>query len=134
MKKRLIKKSIYSGEYDVDDIIPNFDISKLIMSRDSLYGAYSDCFNYNKKSTTNAPIGVWITDDGEFVLVDGYHRVAEMLLQGIQQTDVEVWNVGYSDWKYPDEKFIVDFSLPWNGLEDFADDEILQDDYDNNYK
>lgn len=131
--KRLIKKSIYDGEYDIDDIIPNFDISKLTLSRNSLFGAYSDCIDYNRKSQTKGPLGIWITDNGEYVLIDGYHRMIDMLFMGQQYADLEVWNIGYSDWKYPDEKFEINFSLKWNGLEDLCDNEILENDYEEHY-
>ena len=134
--KRLKKLNEYNLQYDIGDIIKDFDISKLIMSRDSLYQSYNDVIRNNKESvSTGMPLGVWITDDNEFVLVDGYHRMIDLLFNGIKQADIEIDTVGYSDyWAYPNDKFDIDYSLKWNGLEDFCDDETLEDDYEEHYQ
>ena len=117
--KRLKKLNEYNLQYDIGDIIKDFDISKLIMSRDSLYQSYNDVIRNNKESvSTGMPLGVWITDDNEF-----------------KQADIEIDTVGYSDyWAYPNDKFDIDYSLKWNGLEDFCDDETLEDDYEEHYQ
>lgn len=131
---RLKKLSEYTGEYDIDDIINNFDISKLVVSRDSVFESYKDCIDRNKKSQTVGPLGVWITNDNEYVLVDGYHRLIDMLFTGKQYTDIEIWHIGYSDYRYPNDKFEINFSLKWNGLEDICDEEILEMDYEEHYQ
>lgn len=129
--KRLIKKSIYNLQYEKNDIINNFEINKLLISTKSLYNAYVD-FLSGKPSTTNEPLGIWINSNNEFMLVDGYHRLIELLLKSTTTSDIKIWGIGYSDyWKDIDDPFNIDFNLKWNGLEEFADEECLQDDYDN---
>lgn len=127
MTKRLIKAENYS----VNEIITEFDISKLLVSRNSLYGAYIN-ISSNKKSKTNEPLGVWINDDNEFMLVDGYHRLVELLFKKIEKSDIKIWGIGYTNyWADIVDPFEINFNLKFNGLEDLADEEVLIDDYEN---
>ena len=65
------------------------------------------------------------------MLVDGYHRMIEILFTNKTNYDIKIWGVGYTDyWADITDPFEIDFNLKWNGLEDLADEECLQDDYD----
>ena len=131
--KRL-KKLNYSLNYEIGDIIKDFDISKLIMSRNSLYKSYIDVSCNKKTQSMGQPLQVWINDNDEFILVDGYHRIIDLLFTNQRYYDIQIESIGYSDWVYPNDKFNIDFSLEWNGLEDFSDEETLESDYEDNYK
>lgn len=128
--KRLINiKCNLNSQYDTGDIIKDLNISNLLISENSLEMAYHD-FSGGRRSMTSGPISVWIYND-EIILVDGYHRIAEYLLKDIQFCDAEVTDIGYSDyWVKPSDKFVVDFNLKYNGLENIIDEELLEYDKD----
>ena len=61
--------------------------------------------------------------------------IIEMLFKSIETTTIRIVGHGYTDyWATPRDPFVVDLSLKFNGLEEFCDDEILQDDYDELFK
>lgn len=103
--------------------------SDLIISRNSLFGAFRDV-SIGRISKTFGPLQVWQTEDGKYQLTDGYHRAFVSLLLGQKITPVKVIGSGYSDYhavaRFGD-RFEYSPNLPYQGLENLADDEILED-------
>ena len=80
-------------------------------------------------STDKEGIDLWKCDDGSLMVVDGYHRTIEMLLNGVRNVKARIVAYGYDDihstplkgpiFKPTDQKF--------GGLEAFASVEQLED-------
>lgn len=132
--KRLANENDYEYEEENDEIIENFNISNLLVSSRALRNTYNDIC-HKQFSRTEGPLDIWIDNDENYILVDGYHRFIEMLFKSIETTTIRIVGHGYTDyWATPRDPFVVDFSLKFNGLEEFCDDEVLQDDYDELFK
>lgn len=103
------------------------NIDKILASERGLKKTLYDLYS-NRFSQTNKPLDVWVMD-GELQLTDGYHRFAQYLIQGIKKVRVKI-SSGYTDYyakTYPEDKFEVQPTFKYGGMEIFADDEILED-------
>jgi len=104
-------------------------LQQLVIGRHALFGAMHN-WAAGRKSRTKGPVHVWLTENGEYLLVDGHHRVFELLLSGQVTVDAEVVGQGYSDYyatPQPDQRFVHQLSWKYLGLEDLVDIEILDD-------
>lgn len=103
-------------------------VQRLIISRRSLFGAMTN-WSAGRRSRTDGPISIWITEDDKYLLVDGYHRVFEALIKGESILDVEVVGDGYTNYwvtPRPDDYFTYQ-ATKYSGLEDLAEVDILDE-------
>jgi hypothetical protein len=106
-------------------IVPFTD---LIASHRGLMRAMND-IDRGRISKTQGPIHVWQTEKGP-QLVDGYHRVFAYLLFGKKEVQAEIIGSGYTDYwasVRPDDLFEYLPNAPYQGLENLADEEILEE-------
>jgi hypothetical protein len=85
----------------------------IVNSGSSTYGitaTYKDILE-KRLSRTDGPLQVcWIKEENKFLLIDGYHRLTQYLLEGKVRYLCEVDWTGYSlEWEVPSkrERFII---------------------------
>lgn len=66
----------------------NTTIENLVVNWDSLFDAYVESYYKDKRSKSTGPLTVIEREDGRYQLVDGYHRLIEMLVLGVPQKTV----------------------------------------------
>ena len=109
-------------------------ITVLTASRRAMMQTMND-IDHGSLSQTPGPIEIWKTEKGNLQVVDGYHRLFELLLMGIKKVKIKIRGEGYTDYwadAADDDQFGFDLTKKYGGLEDLADEEILQDLLDNN--
>lgn len=90
------------GAPEKGDII-TLPVSQVLTSTTSYESAQSNIAR-GRGSRTEGPISVWLLEDGRFLLVDGQHRFAQAVQQGLETIEAEVVGEGYSDtWSTPAE-------------------------------
>ncbi len=101
-------------KYDLDmieteePILTKMKVSDITLSKRSLYGALEDIKRGNK-SRTNEPISIlYDANVKKFILIDGWHRFAQMLIDGkINKNsviDIQLTSKSYNDyWAVPRE-------------------------------
>lgn len=112
-----IKKPI--NEQTEEDIL-KISIDDLILSKKSVIGAFKNFIDGRSSKSTDMPIEIWKTENGENLVVDGNHRVVEGILKGVRQFDAIIVGEGWSDyWAVPSEenKFIPNSKQKYGGLE-----------------
>lgn len=112
----------------LENQIIEIPLSDLIISRDSLFKAMND-ISRGRVSKTQDLIHVW-ENENKYQLVDGYHRVFEYILSNQKSVQAEVIGRGYSDYwatVHPEQQFQYNPNTPYHGLEDLADEEILEE-------
>lgn len=117
-------------EVDIGDEY-EIPLNSLVMTRDSIFGSLEDIRN-GRISRSQGVLDVWFTEDKEFYLTDGYHRVVEYLMSDKKEVRVKVEGVGYSPyWRIPpeNERFIYNNSLKYNGLENLWEKGLLDEIY-----
>jgi len=111
-------------------------IGDILVSREAMWGAFNNVDSGRVSKTESDILEVWKIEDERLLLVDGLHRFVELLLKGVKQVKVDIVGEGYSDYwatPYPGKEFEVNSSLKYGGLEDLADEEILDDLYNKLY-
>ena len=105
--------------------------ANLIISRNSLFRAMQDVEKGRTSKTVNSPIEVWgLEGNQNYQLTDGYHRVFVYLIFGSKSVQAEIIGRGYSDyWTIATlhDRFQYNPTLKFQGLENLADEEILED-------
>jgi len=102
-------------EFNVDILF-----SDLLVSKSAIVRATQDWFNGKGSKMGSLPLDLWALDDGRKLLVDGYHRLSKLLMQGKTSFGHRVVGQGYSDyWAVPSNDDVFEFrpDLPHGGLE-----------------
>lgn len=108
-------------------------VDLIACDRSSMFNTLGDMQRGKISYSGSKPLGVFYVTEGKFkgkyVLKDGYHRLFALLLTGKKEVNVFVDEVGdYSSCLYSvNQLFSIDASLRYSGLEDLADEEILED-------
>jgi SPP1 gp7 family putative phage head morphogenesis protein len=85
------------------DDIARFRVEDLLLDKRAVQHTRGDIDN-GRKSHTEGPLDVWKTEDGRYLVVDGYHRVLEGIDRGDKEFDIQVVGEGYTDyWVIPDK-------------------------------
>lgn len=119
----------FSFKLWLENHVIDFPLKYLIISRKSLFETLSD-MEHGKYSKSKNPIHIWQREDGKYQLVDGYHRVFATLLLGKATIKAEIIGQGYSDYHATvnlNDKFEYKNENKYKGLEDLADEEILEE-------
>jgi hypothetical protein len=82
----------------------------------------------DRGSRTPGPVSVSPVGD-EFLLVNGHHRVFEVMLQGADSIIARIHQSLLADYTVPEEgdRLKYDSRLRYKGLENLADESILRD-------
>lgn len=127
-EKQMRLFNIVPANPDEGDII-EMPLEFLVMSENSLRKAFYSVLD-GRYSMTDHEIDVWYTEDGEYALTDGYHRVAQALTLGKEYLDAKVEGVGYSSyWRIApeNERFEFQSNNEFKGLELFAEKDLIRD-------
>jgi hypothetical protein len=117
--------------------MPRASLGNLVVFRSSLYRAFDDC-ERGKCSHTKGPVEVFPlrSEQGKYQLFDGYHRLIEYLtarkhLKNNHTIPVKIVDKEWVRKTYsiaPEgDRWEYDGSLKYGGLEDLADEEIIDD-------
>lgn len=113
--------------------IRKIDTKDIFIGRSAIYDTMTD-IEEGRTSRSSGPLKVYHLSEGEhkgrYLLADGYHRLFVFLLNHKTKVDVDV--IGYggganTDIAIPYKTFSIDPSLKFMGLEDLADEDILED-------
>lgn len=113
--------------------IRKVDSKEIFINRDSFYDTMTDIEEGRLSRSTGALKVYHITsgnNKGKYLLSDGFHRFFILLLNHTEEVTVDV--IGYgdggnTDLAIPYKPFKIDPNLKYMGLEDLADEEILED-------
>lgn len=113
--------------------IRKIDTKDIFIGRSAIYDTMTD-IEEGRPSKSRGPLKVYHLSEGEhkgrYLLSDGYHRLFILLLNHKTKVDVDI--IGYGDGvnkdiPIPYKTFSIDPSLKFMGLEDLADEDILED-------
>ncbi len=90
------------GAVKVGDVV-HISSKGILASDDGFEKACQDN-RKGKESKTTGPLDVWKTEDGKLLLVDGYHRFAQGVNDGVKSFDVKVVGEGYTDYHATPQK------------------------------
>ena len=117
----------------VESSLASIDARDILVERDSIFKTLGD-IGAGRTSKTKGPLDVFHLTEGEnkgkYLLQDGFHRLFMLLLNHEENIKVNVvgsggpWNTDYAT---PMKPFDIDPSLTYMGLEDLADEEILEE-------
>ena len=102
-------------------------ISSLIMTKSELFEAVSN-ITRGYPAQTEGPVEVAYLEAAEaYQLVNGYHRVVELLVSGQDQVQVKVQDEHASwDPPPPDDTFVYQPGEQYGGLEDFIEPYLIR--------
>jgi hypothetical protein len=108
-------------------------INQLIVGYKSMNESFIDCSRGRCSHSQHMPLDVLLLDPiknngvGGYLLTDGYHRLIEAMLRQEHEVLCQIDISGYSNhWAIPAVTF--DFTdSPWQGLEEFADEDTLEE-------
>jgi hypothetical protein len=123
----------YDIEEDEPTIKENICISKILVNREAMRQTLLDISN-GKISKTNGHLECMYNIDGLLQLTDGHHRLCELLLDSKETASVIIsfdersgcLNQAYAKIEIEDAIELTPDNL-YGGLEDFADDDTLED-------
>ncbi|AEO93373.1 gp111 [Bacillus phage G] len=121
MKKRLKRKS--NSILNVNDICVNYDY---------VHGALENITFGRISQSEGQPLEIWKAEDGNLVLINGYHRFVEGILKGLNEFDViyveyDDENKEYIDEYNPSAYDFLNKNSKYRGLEDFKSEEELDE-------
>lgn len=108
-------------------------IDLIACDRSSFFNTMKDMQKGKVSYSGSKPIDVFFVTDGKFkdkyIIKDGYHRFFALLLKGKKEVDVYIDEEGdYLNCYYAiNQLFSIDMGLKYSGLEDLADESILED-------
>lgn len=109
----------------------NIPIANILISRNSLFAAMQDIERGQRTYSRDEPINLWQIKNQEYQLVDGYHRIFEILLMTNQHSVLAtIVGQGYSDYYATTgmkDRFKYEPNQEFHGLENLADEEILEE-------
>ena len=71
-------------ENGTDEEIVTLSIEELLVPERHLYSTMMDILNGGTPKTNDPILSIWITESGRNFLIDGHHRLFNMLLKGIK--------------------------------------------------
>ncbi len=128
-----VKKSFIDKVKHKISKVKKIDTKDILIGRSAIYDTMTD-IEEGRPSRSTGPLKVYHIIEGEhkgrYLLADGYHRLFVLLLNHKTKIDVDI--IGYGDGRNTDiaipyKNFSIDPSLKFMGLEDLADEEILED-------
>jgi len=126
-------KSIISKKYIIAYAVRTINTSDILIDRHSIYKTMGD-IEHNRTSRSKGPLSVFHLISGEnkgrYLLEDGFHRLFILLLKHQTRVKVNIIGAGSSsgtDLATPIKPFKIDPNLKYMGLEDLADEDILDE-------
>lgn len=130
-------KEKLKDQYSIEDDEPIYKkdvcISKILVNRESLFKTLNDIMN-GKFSKSSDDLECIYNSQGNLQLIDGHHRLLEGLLTSKNKFDIKITMDERFGYHHPyfarieKEKAIeLDPDMLYGGLEDLADDEILNE-------
>lgn len=111
----------------------SISVDLIACDRNSMFNTMRDMQRGKISYSGSKPLDVFYVTEGKFkgkfVLKDGYHRLFALLLTGKKEVNVFVDEMGdYSNCLYSvTQLFTIDAGMTYSGLEDLADEEILEE-------
>ena len=110
------------------EAIETMPIDSLLMTKSELEAAVSN-ITRGYPAQTEGPVEVaYLEAAQKYELVNGYHRIVELLTTGATQVQVKIQDVDTSTWRVPppEDTFIYRPDAQYGGLEDFLEPYMIR--------
>lgn len=108
----------------------NLSVGEIFVNANYVYRTINNIQDRYLSYSHGEPLEIWINENGENILINGYHRLIEGIIRGYSNFDVQYINYDEENKEYIDEYDPslydqLDDNKPFKGLENEIDLNLL---------